>query len=128
MLIEESLEPRQVGRINVIIAVAAPSMPSSTTRKSTVRLPRGAVAPHCTEPLEVKAYRIGACLPGVLLGVVPALIGIISGSGELLLWGLLFTLAARGDMLVVWLIRHVPAEQLIEDHPHCAGCYVIDRG
>ncbi len=83
---------------------------------------------HCTEALEVHAYRIGACLPGVLLGVVPALIGIISGSGELLLWGLIFTLAAGGDMLVVWLIRNVPAGLFIEDHPQRAGCYVIDRG
>lgn len=82
---------------------------------------------HCIEPLEVNAYRIGACLPGILLGVVPALIGIIGGSGELLLWGLIFTLAAGGDMLVVWLIRHVPAGQLIEDHPNRAGCYVIDH-
>ena len=34
---------------------------------------------HCREPLPVFAYRLGIVLPGILLGVVPALAGIISG-------------------------------------------------
>ena len=81
---------------------------------------------HCREPMEVNAYRIGALMPGLVVGILPALAGIITGSGWLLMFGLFFTVAAGGDMLILWLIRGVPAGQMVEDHPSQAGCYVIE--
>lgn len=81
---------------------------------------------HCTVPLRVNPYRIGAAMPGILLGLLPALIGIFNGNGWLLAFGLLFTTAAGGDMLILWLIRNVGSDKLVEDHPTQAGCYVLD--
>lgn len=81
---------------------------------------------HCSEPLEVRAYRIGAAMPGLLLGILPSLAGIVGGSGFLTAFGLFFTLAAGGDFLILWLIRGVRPGTLVEDHPERAGCYVID--
>lgn len=82
---------------------------------------------HCTEPMRVNPYRIGAAMPGLLLGLLPALIGIFNGNGWLLAFGLLFTTAAGGDMLILWLIRNVSSDKLVEDHPTQAGCYILDN-
>lgn len=81
---------------------------------------------HCTVPLPVNPYRWGAAMPGILLGILPALIAIVNGNGSLLAFGLLFTVAAGGDMLILWLIRHVDRNKLVEDHPTNAGCYILD--
>lgn len=81
---------------------------------------------HCTEPMKVNPYRIGAAMPGILLGLIPALAGVLGGSGWLLAFGVLFITAAGGDFLILWLIRDVASDQLVEDHPTRAGCYVID--
>jgi hypothetical protein len=70
------------------------------------------------------AYRFGAAVPGVVLGVLPALAGLATGGGALFLFGLLFTLAAGGDALILWLLRDVPAARLVSDHPTRAGCLV----
>ena len=39
---------------------------------------------HCTVPLPVNPYRLGAAMPGLLLGLLPALIAILTGNGALL--------------------------------------------
>lgn len=81
---------------------------------------------HCRKPMEANAYRIGVLMPGLLLGILPSLIGIATGNGWVMNFGILFTLAAGGDFLILWLIRNVSSSKLVEDHPTKAGCYVID--
>jgi hypothetical protein len=81
---------------------------------------------HLKEPVEVNVYRIGAFMPGFLLGILPYTLSVLSGSGDLFWFGLLYTLAAGGDFLILWLIRHVKAGTLVEDHPTRAGCYVLE--
>ena len=79
---------------------------------------------HCKEPMNLGAYRIGTLMPGFTLGILPAMVGIISGNGWIMAFGILFTIAAGGDFLVLWLIRGVDASRMVEDHPTRAGCYV----
>ncbi len=79
---------------------------------------------HARVPMRARAYRIGAATPGVALGLVPALVALANGSGAWLLFGLLFTLGAGGDALILWLLRGVAPGRLVEDHPTRAGCYV----
>lgn len=88
-----------------------------------------ALAPyaHCKEAVEVRRYRWAVAMPGILLGLVPSLIGILTGVGPVMLFGLIFTLAAAGDALILWVIRSVEAGKLVEDHPSRAGCYVIEN-
>jgi hypothetical protein len=87
-----------------------------------------ALAPfaHCPEPLQAGAYRLGAAAPGILLGILPAAIATLIGPSWLFITGLLFTVAAAGDILVLWIIRHVPSDFLVQDHPTRAGCIVYD--
>lgn len=81
---------------------------------------------HCSEPMSARAYRWGAVMPGMALGAIPALYGLLAGSGGWALYGMIFLIAATGDFIVLWVIRGVPATVLVEDHPHRAGCFVYD--
>jgi len=61
-----------------------------------------------------------------VLGLLPSLVGIVTGNAPIMLFGLFFTFAAGGDALVLWLIRKVDPNALVEDHPTNAGCYVLE--
>ena len=80
---------------------------------------------HLKEPVEVNAYRLGAFMPGFILGILTYLLSLISGSGDLFWFSLIHTATAGGDWLILWLIRSVKAGSLVEDHPSNAGCYVL---
>jgi len=43
-------------------------------------------------------------------------------------FGFLYTVAASGDFLILWLIRNIKPNTHVEDHPTNAGCYVIEQG
>ena len=81
---------------------------------------------HLKEPVEVTAYRLGAFMPGFVLGILVYILSLVSGDGSLFWFSLIHTAAAGGDWLILWLIRTVKRGQLVEDHPTQAGCYVIE--
>lgn len=83
---------------------------------------------HCREPLEINAYRWGAAMPGIVLGLLPFVIGLITGQGWYILFGYIFTITASGDILILWLIRKVEPGTMVQDHPELAGCEIIDSG
>lgn len=80
---------------------------------------------HCREPMEIHPYRVGTFAPGLVLGFLPWFISLFTGNVLLFLFGLLYTTAAGGDLLILWLLRNVKPGTLVEDHPTNAGCYVI---
>ena len=81
---------------------------------------------HPRDPMAARPYRIGAAMPGLVLGIFPATAAILLGWPMLLIFGLVFTMAAGGDVLVLWLIRRVPPSQPVQDHPTRAGCVVLE--
>ncbi len=81
---------------------------------------------HCKEPMDIRPYRIGSYMPGLLLGILPWLVSLLTGDILLFLFGLLYTSAAGGDFLILWIIRNIKPNTLVEDHPINAGCYVYD--
>ncbi|MGH7516411.1 MAG: DUF3267 domain-containing protein [Gemmatimonadales bacterium] len=86
-----------------------------------------ALAPHaqCTVPLPASVYRLGAAAPGLALGVLPGLAGALTAEGVVAAFGWIMTLAAGGDMVVLWLIRSLPGHVLVQDHPTRAGCVAV---
>ncbi len=82
---------------------------------------------HCPEPLEARAYRLGAMTPAFLLGIVPVALATTTGPVWLLFPGLLFLVAAAGDFLILWLLRGVRPTQRVLDHPDRAGCLIYDE-
>jgi hypothetical protein len=87
-----------------------------------------ALAPyaHCPEPMEAGAYRLGALAPGALLGGLPVAVALWVGPTWLFIAGVLFSIAAAGDLLVLWVLRAVPSHLLVQDHPSRAGCFVYE--
>ena len=81
---------------------------------------------HLKEPVEVNAYRLGAFMPGFILGILVYIFSVLLGDGNLFWFSLVHTSAAGGDWLILWLIRNVKAGTQVEDHPTNAGCYVIE--
>jgi hypothetical protein len=81
---------------------------------------------HPRDPMLARDYRVGAAAPGLVLGILPAVVAIAFGWPVLFLVGVLFTIAAGGDALVLWLIRDVRGDKFVADHPTRAGCLVLD--
>lgn len=86
-----------------------------------------ALAPYarCKEQLSAIAYRGAIFLPGLMLGVIPSILGVIFGLGWLSLYGVLMLIAAGGDFLILWVIRRVAAKAQVLDHPTRLGCWVM---
>ena len=82
---------------------------------------------HCKEPMDIRPYRIGSYMPGLLLGILPWLVSLFTGDLLLFIFGLLYTTAAGGDFLILWIIRSIKLNTLVEDHPTNAGCYIIEQ-
>ena len=83
---------------------------------------------HALDPLPAGAYRLGALLPAVVLGILPFAVGAAVGSLMLTMYGMAFVFAAGGDLLVLWLIRKVGRNVRVQDHPTRAGCIVLEDG
>ncbi|MGD1699133.1 DUF3267 domain-containing protein [Dapis sp. BLCC M229] len=80
---------------------------------------------HCRESMTVESYRLGTAMPGILLGLVPVISSIFTSNGWLFCFGIFFTFAAGGDLLILWLVRSLKAGTLVKDHPSKFGCYII---
>lgn len=80
---------------------------------------------HCEIPIRAFSYRVAVVMPTVILGVMPYLVGLLTGSPLWALYGITMTIAGLGDMLAMWAIRHVPNEVRVQDHPSEVGCDVL---
>lgn len=76
---------------------------------------------HCKEPLKVKHYKIGGAMPLIVMGIIPTIIGLITGHGGILCYGMLFTFAAGGDIIALWMLRKLNSEEYVSDHPKKMG-------
>lgn len=79
---------------------------------------------HCSEPLLLKHYVLGAAMPGIVLGIAPFIISLATGSMAILAFSVFFTLAAIGDFMIIYFLRNTNKNALIQDHETEAGCWV----
>lgn len=82
---------------------------------------------HCKEPLLLKHYILGAIMPAIILGFIPAIYSLIFGNVAILIFAVFFTMAAAGDFLVINLIRKEKNNSLVQDHPSEAGCFIYHK-
>ena len=85
---------------------------------------------YCGEALPKSAYLAGSFMPCLVLGLLPSVAAILTGSVFLMLIGLCMTLAAGGDLMVMTdLLRYKPkATQMIcMDHPVECGLLIFER-
>ncbi|HVR40377.1 MAG TPA: DUF3267 domain-containing protein [Thermoanaerobaculia bacterium] len=60
------------------------------------------LAARVDTPLPARAYKIGVAVPALTLGLIPIVIGIATGSGLWLLWGLFFLFECFADLIVLF--------------------------
>lgn len=80
---------------------------------------------HATAPMRADAYRLGAAMPLIVLGILPYLAALATGNGFLMGFSFLFTFSAAGDMMILWIIRSLPAATQVQDHPTKGGVMVF---
>ena len=92
------------------------------------------LTPYCTcsTPLRKSHYILGALMPCIVLGIIPAAIGILLGSSLFFWIGIIMILSAGGDIMIVWKVmkfkkQDESKEVLIYDHPTQAGSVIFER-
>jgi len=80
---------------------------------------------QCTVPTRARSYRLALALPGLVLGVVPLGLGVATGAWLLTFYGFLMLVAAAGDLLILWILRGVPAGAWVQDHPRQVGYLLV---
>ena len=90
------------------------------------------LTPYCTcrVPLSKGQYIFGALMPLIVLGILPMLAGILSGSLLVLALGILMTDSAAGDIMIVWNVlryRSPAGEIVYMDHPTQAGGVIFEK-
>jgi hypothetical protein len=81
---------------------------------------------HCDRPMGIRPYILGALMPCIVLGLLPAIAGVVIGSFPLTVFGIFFIAAAAGDLWMAWLLTKEKADSMILDHPNEAGFYVYE--
>ena len=84
------------------------------------------LTPYCHSkiPMTAKNYRYVVVMPLIILGFLPYLISLVSGSGWLLTIGIIFILAAAGDVQILWLMRKIASYKIVQDHPTKIGLLI----
>lgn len=77
------------------------------------------------EPVSAHAYRWAAALPGIVLGLLPLLAGLATGSALLTGYGVMMFAAAGGDHAALWAMRALPGDTTVVDSAHRVGCLVL---
>lgn len=80
---------------------------------------------YCKIPVKAIVYIIALILPTIILGVIPLTISLLIKAKYLYLIGTLMIVGGFGDMIVVWMIRDVPKERMLIDHPRKLGCLMV---
>ena len=86
----------------------------------------------CTVPLSKRPYIMGALMPCILLGILPTTIGILWGVSLLFWIGIVMTLSAGGDLMIVMKVlafksQSKSEEILVYDHPTQAGSVIFEK-
>ena len=78
---------------------------------------------HCGEAVKVWQYGVAVLMPTLLLGFIPLLTGLAVGNFCVYLAGMLLVGGGIGDMLVFSLLRSIPKNAAVIDHPDKVGFY-----
>ncbi len=80
---------------------------------------------HYTKPLVLFKYRWGGIMPGLLMGILPAIISYAMQNASLNFVSFLFVWAASGDIISLWMLRKLKPSQMVQDHPDELGVMVL---
>jgi len=76
---------------------------------------------HCTDAIKIKHYMQAGIAPFVILGLIPYLIALATGTNWLKVFGLLLSIGGFGDLLVWVKLLKYDKNLLVRDHPSKMG-------
>jgi hypothetical protein len=74
-----------------------------------------AIVARCDVPLPARSYRAAVALPGVVLGLVPTIVGLALGLALITEYGAVMLGASAGDVAVLWALRKYRADEEVVD-------------
>lgn len=74
-----------------------------------------AIVARCGVPLPARSYRAAVALPGLVLGLVPTMVGLGSGIAWVTVYGAVMLGASAGDVAVLWALRKYRADEDVVD-------------
>lgn len=81
---------------------------------------------HCTAPIRVQYYRVGALMPLLVLGVAPFVVALLTGSIGFWIFGYIYIIGAGGDLVALKMLKKIPGHKKVLDHPEKMGFFVLD--
>ena len=81
----------------------------------------GAFYAHTTTPITARAYRRVLVLPGLVLGLLPAVAAVALESALGTWLAAVMLMGAVGDLLLLWMARDLQPGQLVVDHRERPG-------
>ena len=84
---------------------------------------------YCGRPQKKSTYIIGGLLPFVILGLLPVIYSLLTGSLFWFLFGNVMIMGAGGDLAICWMIvfGKIKKQSLLQDHPIKVGQCVFDK-
>lgn len=82
---------------------------------------------HCSAVLRADAYRLAVALPGILLGIIPLVIGFAARRDWLMLYGTAMLAGAVGDVMIFLLLAPLKGDTLIRDHATKPGFQILSH-
>lgn len=83
---------------------------------------------YCGEPLKLNQYYLGLLFPFLILGLIPSVLGLVTGSVFLIVTGVYNIFLAGGDTTIACvLLKYIKnkSDKKILDHPSECGCTVF---
>ena len=76
-------------------------------------------------PVPARSYRWTAALPGIVLGAIPIIAGVLLDAPATSGFGIAMLTGAGGDAAIIWAMRRTPDDALVLDSPNALGCLVM---
>lgn len=76
-------------------------------------------------PIPARSYRWTAALPGIVLGAIPIVAGVLLDAPATSGFGIAMLTSAGGDAAIIWAMRRTPDDALVLDSPDALGCLVM---
>jgi putative zincin peptidase len=82
---------------------------------------------HCSAALPARAYRLAVVLPGIVLGLIPLVVGFAGHLDWMVLYGTAMLAGAAGDLLILLLMLPIGGDTLIRDHATKPGFQILPQ-
>ena len=81
---------------------------------------------YCENAIKMKKYIIGLIIPSIILGIIPAVAGMVLGNKAIFLFGLIMIAAGGDDFFAVYVLRKANKESWIKDMKSRIGFIVYE--